>query len=181
MVIPFENKLYEKLNEEEKTKNNESFAKKIITQKNKPEAITKYLSEIPPGFLENNLPLIKPESSDDTVINASFNESDDMEYEENLKEEEPVTKLNENIKEESFDGEQNLPKKVTILKAKSKQANLKRLKNKKKLNSSQVREFLGLLPTKIERKEAYNTRSRTIKSSQTGNNILNWYIYRNIY
>ena len=104
-----------------------------------------------------------------------------MEYEENLKEEEPVTKMNENIKEESFDGEQNLPKKVTILKAKSKQANLKRLKNKKKLNSSQVREFLGLLPTKIERKEAYNTRSRTIKSSQTGNNILNWYIYRNIY
>ena len=108
MVIPFDNKLYEKLNEENTIKNKEPLAKKIKTEKKQPEAISKYLNELPARLLENDI-AIKPESLNNTVLNASFNDTDNMEYEEeHLKEdvEEPLTELNENIKEESESGEQ---------------------------------------------------------------------------
>jgi hypothetical protein len=105
MVIPFDNKFYEKLNEEKKEKINDSFNKKYKNH-NKPEAITKYLNELPPSFLESNTirikpdmhtsylenetPEIKQELSDDTVLNASFNDNSNyMDLDENIIDEKP--------------------------------------------------------------------------------------------
>jgi hypothetical protein len=196
MVIPFNNELYEKLNEsddlsvilkdkisdeEKKLKYNEFLAKKNKHINDiKPEAIIK--THTTGAYKDTQIQDIKSDTMDDTVINESFNDTTNYMDSESVKED-PNQIITEAEPKISF-----IPKQIkTETEAKIKVIPIKLLTNKpkpktkrlnKKLTLSHVNEYFNILDPKNET-PALNTRSQAIKRIQKGKNIFNWTIYKN--
>ena len=184
MVIPYNKDLYEKYNtlplvtnqnmsnEEKNIKYNDSLSKitNTYSTKTKPEAISKLAPESSTKFNQSD---IKPEELDESILNASFNETKDLMdlEEEPFKNDIKIEPSNLN---KSIIGKKNKPKKLK---------NVKRINiPNNKLKTSHVKDFLDTVYPKIEiNVPATNTRSKSIKRLQEGKNIINWTIYKNIY
>ena len=182
MVIPYNKDLYEKYNtlplvmnqnmsnEEKNIKYNDSLSKitNTYSTKTKPEAISKLAPESSTKFNQSD---IKPEELDESILNASFNE----------------TKEFMDLGEEPFKNDIKIePSNKSIIGKKNKPTKLKNVKriniSNNKLKTSHVKDFLDTVYPKIEiNVPATNTRSKSIKRLQEGKNIINWTIYKNIY
>jgi hypothetical protein len=184
MVIPYNKDLYEKYNtlplvtnqnmsnEEKNIKYNDSLSKitNTYSTKTKPEAISKLAPESSTKFNQSD---IKPEELDESILNASFNETKDLMDLEEEPFKNDIKKEPSNLNK-SIIGKKNKPKKLK---------NVKRINiSNNKLKTSHVKDFLDTVYPKIEiNVPATNTRSKSIKRLQEGKNIINWTIYKNIY